>query len=139
VGRYGKHLTGSDVQTNGEGTLDSLDFDEKTREMLGLDDIEEILGQIDEEAQIDTEEMEQQAQAIKAGKEPADIKDPDEVIEEMDAEIDAGGPDDPGNPGADDAGTTGPGNAPPDTDGAPDSGADDSGSQTDGDSQAGGN
>jgi len=90
VGRYGKHLTGSDVQTNGEGTLDSLNFDEETREMLGLDDIEEILGQIDEEAQIDTEEMEQQAQAIKAGEDPADIKDPDEVIEEMDQELDGG-------------------------------------------------
>src|SRR6056297_2532022 len=41
VGRYGKHLTGSDVKADGE-SLDSLDFDESTREMLGLDDIEEM-------------------------------------------------------------------------------------------------
>jgi regulator of protease activity HflC (stomatin/prohibitin superfamily) len=86
VGRYGKHLTGSDVQTAGE-MLDSMDFDEETREMLGLDDIEEILGQIDQEAEIDTEAMEQEAQAIKAGEDPADIRSADEVIQEMDEEM----------------------------------------------------
>ncbi|MFB6154872.1 MAG: SPFH domain-containing protein [Haloferacaceae archaeon] len=42
LGRYGKSLTGSDVQDR-EG-LDSLGFDEETRELLGLDDIEEMLG-----------------------------------------------------------------------------------------------
>ncbi|MFB6166498.1 MAG: SPFH domain-containing protein, partial [Haloarculaceae archaeon] len=100
VGRYGKHLTGSDVQTDGE-SLQSLEFDESTREMLGLDDIEEILGQIDEEAEVDVEAMEEEAQAIKAGNDPADIRDPDEVIEEMDAEMDAReGGDDP-NDGTD--------------------------------------
>jgi regulator of protease activity HflC (stomatin/prohibitin superfamily) len=82
VGRYGKHLTGSDVKGDGE-LLDSLDFDESTREMLGLDDIEEILDQIDAEAEPDTEAMEEQAQAVKEGAQSADIKDPDEVIEEM--------------------------------------------------------
>lgn len=86
VGRYGKHLTGSDTRTDGE-ILEGLDFDEETREMLGLDDIEEILGQIDQEAEVDVEEMEEQAQAVKSGKETADIKDPDEVIEEMDNEF----------------------------------------------------
>jgi regulator of protease activity HflC (stomatin/prohibitin superfamily) len=86
VGRYGKHLTGSDVQANGE-KLDSLDFDTATREMLGLDDIEEILGQIDEEAEIDLSEMEQEAQAVKEGADATNIKDPDEVIEEMDQEF----------------------------------------------------
>ncbi|MFC7155624.1 SPFH domain-containing protein [Halomarina halobia] len=84
VGRYGKHLTGSDVQADGS-VLDSLEFDEETREMLGLDDIERIIGEIDEAAEMDVEQMEQEAQAIKAGADPADIKDPDEVIEEMDA------------------------------------------------------
>jgi hypothetical protein len=44
VGRYGKTLTGSDVQDT-EG-LDSLDFEDDTREMLGLDDIDEIIGQL---------------------------------------------------------------------------------------------
>jgi Asp-tRNA(Asn)/Glu-tRNA(Gln) amidotransferase C subunit len=90
VGRYGKHLTGSDVQTqtNGEGILDSLEFDSETREMLGLDDIEEILGEIDQEAEVDVEQMEEQAQAVKSGADPADIRDADEVIEEMDAELD---------------------------------------------------
>jgi len=86
VGRYGKHLTGSDVKANGE-ELDSLDFDQETREMLGLDDIEEILGQIDQEAEVDLSEMEEEAQAVKTGADAADIKDPDEVIEEMDQEF----------------------------------------------------
>jgi hypothetical protein len=72
VGRYGKHLTGGDVseRTNGQGGLDSLEFDADTRELIGLDDIEAILGQIDEEAEIDIEEMEQAAQAIKEGQDP---------------------------------------------------------------------
>ncbi|MBX0321914.1 SPFH/Band 7/PHB domain protein [Halomicroarcula sp. F13] len=98
VGRYGKHLQGSDVKENGH-VLDALDFDEETREMLGLDDIEEILGQIDEEAEVDVEAMEQEAQKIKHG-EDSGVDSADEVIEQMDAEIDgektdvAGGPDD---------------------------------------------
>src|SRR6056297_1552323 len=85
LGRYGKHLTGSDVAEDGD-QLESLDFDEETRELLGLDDIEEILGQIDEEAEMDVEAMEQEAQAIKEGEDPANIKSADEVIEEMDEE-----------------------------------------------------
>jgi regulator of protease activity HflC (stomatin/prohibitin superfamily) len=40
LGRYGQQLSGSDVQDS-EG-LDSQQFDAETREMLGLDDIEEI-------------------------------------------------------------------------------------------------
>ncbi|PSQ50977.1 phosphoesterase [Halobacteriales archaeon SW_6_65_15] len=83
VGRYGKHLTGSDVKTDGE-ELDSLDFDAETRELIGLDNIDEILGQIDEEAEMDVEAMEQEAQAIKEGEDPASMKSADEIIEEMD-------------------------------------------------------
>jgi regulator of protease activity HflC (stomatin/prohibitin superfamily) len=79
VGRYGKHLTGSDTKLD-EGQLDSLDFDDETRQMLGLDNIDEILGQIDEEADLDVEEMEQEAQAIKEGEDIDTIQDPDEVI-----------------------------------------------------------
>jgi Asp-tRNA(Asn)/Glu-tRNA(Gln) amidotransferase C subunit len=86
VGRYGKHLTGSDVKANGH-SLDAMDFDDTEREMLGLDDIEKILGEIEQDAEVDTEAMEQQAQAIKSGEDPANIKDPDEVIEEMDQEF----------------------------------------------------
>jgi regulator of protease activity HflC (stomatin/prohibitin superfamily) len=57
VGRYGKHLTGSDV-TADDGELDSLDFDAETEELLGLDDIGEILdGVADETADIDAEEL----------------------------------------------------------------------------------
>jgi hypothetical protein len=71
LGRYGKHLTGSDVtgmaKGDGQGELDSLEFDAETREMLGLDDIERILGEIDEEAQVDVDAMEQEAEAIKDG------------------------------------------------------------------------
>jgi len=87
VGRYGKHLTGSDAQADGH-SLDSMEFDAETRELLGLDDIEEILGQIDEAADMDVEQMEQEAQAIKEGADAADIRDPDEVIQEMDSEVD---------------------------------------------------
>ena len=85
LSRYGKHLTGSDVATDGE-LLEGLEFDAETRELLGLDDIEDILGQIDEEAEMDVEEMEAEAQAIKEGADPTDIRDPDEVIAEMDEE-----------------------------------------------------
>jgi hypothetical protein len=50
--------------------------------MLGLDDIEEILGELeDEEEIVDIEEMEEEAQAVKAGETSADIKDPDEIID----------------------------------------------------------
>ena len=87
VGRYGKHLTGSDTKI-GDGQLDSLDFDEDTRQMLGLDNIDEILGQIDEEADLDVQEMEQEAQAIKEGEDMDTIQDPDEVIGGMDDEFD---------------------------------------------------
>ena len=93
VGRYGKHLQGSDAKENGH-VLEGLDFDEETREMLGLDDIEEILGELDDEdAVIDVEKMEQEAQAVKSGESTADIQDPDDVIDEMDdgIDMDAGG------------------------------------------------
>ncbi|WP_458207150.1 SPFH domain-containing protein [Haladaptatus sp. NG-SE-30] len=88
VGRYGKHLTGSDVSVDGKQDLESLEFDEETRELLGLDDIDEILGQIDEEAEMDVEAMEKEAQAIKEGEDTANIRSADEVIEEMDSEMD---------------------------------------------------
>jgi regulator of protease activity HflC (stomatin/prohibitin superfamily) len=82
VGRYGKHLQGSDAKENGN-VLEGLEFDEETREMLGLDDIAQILGDIEsEEDVIDLERMEEEAQAVKEGESRADIKDPDEVIGE---------------------------------------------------------
>ncbi|WP_121745017.1 SPFH domain-containing protein [Natronorubrum halophilum] len=65
VGRYGKHLSGSDVSVDGQ-QLDSLEFDEETRELIGLDDIAEIIGEI-EQTEMDVEAMEQEAQAIKEG------------------------------------------------------------------------
>ena len=66
VGRYGKHLTGSDVTADGQ-QLDSLQFDAETHELVGLDDIKEILGEIDRAAEMDIEELEQQAKAVKEG------------------------------------------------------------------------
>ncbi|RDZ54055.1 phosphoesterase [Haloferax sp. Atlit-6N] len=45
LGRYGKGLTGSDIQQ--AAGLESKAFDEETRELLGLDDISEILGELD--------------------------------------------------------------------------------------------
>src|SRR5699024_555397 len=80
---YCKHLTGSDIKEDGN-VLDSLDFDEETRELIGLDNIDEIIGNIDEEAELDVEEMEQEAEAIKTGEATDDIQDPDEVIAEAD-------------------------------------------------------
>ncbi|ELY93221.1 hypothetical protein C482_19666 [Natrialba chahannaoensis JCM 10990] len=103
VGRYGKHLSGSDVQEDGT-ELESLGFDEETRELIGLDDISEIIGEIDQEADMDVEAMEQEAQAIKEGQDPAEISDPDEVIEEMDQDFQGQGQTDGGSP-VDEAGT----------------------------------
>ncbi len=68
IGRYGKHLSGSDVKQDGK-QLDSLEFDDETRELIGLDDIAEIIGEIEEETEMDVEAMEQEAQAIKEGAE----------------------------------------------------------------------
>jgi regulator of protease activity HflC (stomatin/prohibitin superfamily) len=45
VGRYGKHLTGSEISVDST-TMESLDFDAETREMLGLDDIDETLAEV---------------------------------------------------------------------------------------------
>ncbi|AXR79113.1 Putative stomatin/prohibitin-family membrane protease subunit YbbK [Natrarchaeobaculum sulfurireducens] len=86
VGRYGKHLSGSDVSED-QDQLESLEFDDETRELIGLDDIAEIIGEIDQEAEMDVEAMEEEAQRIKEGEDPAKISDPDEVIEEMDQEF----------------------------------------------------
>ncbi|MFC7098114.1 SPFH domain-containing protein [Halobaculum marinum] len=84
VGRYGKQLTGSDVQDS-QG-LDSLEFDAETRELIGLDDIEDILGQIDEAAEMDTQALEEEAAAVKEGDIGGSIKSADEVVAEADAE-----------------------------------------------------
>ncbi|GAA0720193.1 regulator of protease activity HflC (stomatin/prohibitin superfamily) [Halorubrum trapanicum] len=84
VGRYGKALSGSDVQEM-EG-LDGKEFDDDTRKMLGLDDIDEILGQIEESAEMNVEELEKEAEAVKAGDAGASIRSADEVIQEMDDE-----------------------------------------------------
>ncbi|QSG05372.1 SPFH domain-containing protein [Halapricum desulfuricans] len=80
VGRYGKHLTGSDARTDGE-TLEGLEFDAETREMLGLDAIEEILEATEG---VDIEAMEREAEAVKSGDIGGDIQDPDEIIESAD-------------------------------------------------------
>jgi regulator of protease activity HflC (stomatin/prohibitin superfamily) len=83
VGRYGKHLSGSDVQEEMAG-LDSLEFDEETRELIGLDDIGEILGEIDEAAEMDLEQLEQEAEAIKSGASD-DIAAANDIVDEADA------------------------------------------------------
>ena len=84
VGRYGKALSGSTAQQM-DG-LEGREFDDDTRAMLGLDDIDEILGQIDEAAEMDVEELEQEAEAVKSGS-GANIRSADEVIQEMDDEV----------------------------------------------------
>ncbi|MFB6234146.1 MAG: SPFH domain-containing protein [Halopenitus sp.] len=52
VGRYGKQLSGSDVAGDGEG-LESLDFDEETKQMLGLEDISASLEELVDQADSD--------------------------------------------------------------------------------------
>ncbi len=80
VGRYGKTLTGSDVQEQ-EG-LEGKEFDDETRKMLGLDDIDEILGEIDQAAEMDIEQLEQEAEKIKTGE--ADIAGSEADVDEPD-------------------------------------------------------
>jgi hypothetical protein len=97
VGRYGKHLQGSDAKENGH-VLEGMEFDEETREMLGLDDIEEIISEFsDEEDVVDIEQMEEEAAAVKHGESQADIKDPDEIIEGAADEFDVDGESTDGN------------------------------------------
>jgi len=84
VGRYGKTLTGSDVQES-EG-LEGKEFDDESRKMLGLDDIDEILGEIDQAAEMDIEQLEQEAEQVKTG--DTGIKSANEVIDEANEEVD---------------------------------------------------
>ncbi|ELY61097.1 SPFH domain-containing protein [Natronolimnohabitans innermongolicus] len=75
VGRYSTHLTGSDVSA-AEHHLEGLEFDAETRELLGLDDIAEIIGDLEEtEMEMDIAAMEGEARAI------ADDTDPTAVSE----------------------------------------------------------
>jgi len=87
VGRYGKQLQGSDAADGDFEALEALEFDDETREMLGLDDIDRMLGEIDRAAEMDVEELEQQAQAVKSGE--SGIKSADEVIGDADDEMPA--------------------------------------------------
>ncbi len=89
VGRYGKRLTGSDVEADGD-RLESLEFDEETRELIGLDDIAEIVGEIGQEAEVDLEALEREAKAIQEG----------EDVRTDDAGSDASAPDDGSEPGS---------------------------------------
>ena len=47
VGRYGGHLSGGDIQS-AAAALESRDFDEETRSILGLDNIDELLTNLTE-------------------------------------------------------------------------------------------
>ncbi|WP_440772572.1 SPFH domain-containing protein [Natronorubrum sp. DTA28] len=88
VGRYGKHLSGSDVRTDGTD-LESLDFDEETRELIGLDDIAEIIGEI-EQTEMDVEAMEAEAQAIKEGQDIGGETEPSATATEIEPDVDSG-------------------------------------------------
>jgi len=84
VGRYGKALSGSDVQEM-EG-LDGKEFDADTRKMLGLDDRRDP-PRPDRGVRGDGRRgAKKEAEAVKAGGAGADIKSADEVIQEMDEE-----------------------------------------------------
>jgi len=75
VGRYGKHLSDSDVAQE-MTVLDSLEFDSDTRDLLGLDAIDEMLGEFDIESDVGSAMTEE------------GLKSAEEVIEELDAELD---------------------------------------------------
>ncbi|MFP4590011.1 MAG: SPFH domain-containing protein [Halobacteriales archaeon] len=76
VGRYGKHLTGSDVKDI-DGILESLEFDEETRELIGIDDFEELIADLDDSA-VDGEVE---------GAAGEEVPTAEEVIKEMDQEL----------------------------------------------------
>lgn len=74
LGRYGKHLSGGIEDS--EGTeLEALDFDSETREMLGLDNIDEIVANLEDGD-------------VSEGRMPSEeeIKDPNEVVDNPDVE-----------------------------------------------------
>jgi len=75
VGRYGKHLTGSDVKAD-DGELDSLDFDAETEELLGLDDIGEMLAEHDG-GTTDVGETDGADASVELGDESAKVSDPE--------------------------------------------------------------
>jgi regulator of protease activity HflC (stomatin/prohibitin superfamily) len=85
LGRYGTHLTGSDVSGE-DGQLESLEFDEETRKLLGLDDIAEMIGEIAEEAEPDLEAMEREADAIRRGRDVDSESDDDIEVSKTEAE-----------------------------------------------------
>ena len=62
--------------------LEGKEFDDETRKMLGLDDIDEILGEIDQAAEMDIEQLEQEAEKIKTGE--ADIAGGEADVDEPD-------------------------------------------------------
>jgi hypothetical protein len=80
VGRYGKALSGSDVQQM-EG-LDSKEFDEETEKLLGLEDIESALEQLDTVADSDlrTDET-RDADNVDLAKQEAETREADRDIE----------------------------------------------------------
>ncbi len=78
VSRYGKHLQGSDAKENGH-VLEALDFDEDARSLLGLDNIEEILAQFEDET-LDA------PATSDAGDGEAELKSAEEVLSEIDEE-----------------------------------------------------
>jgi regulator of protease activity HflC (stomatin/prohibitin superfamily) len=85
VGRYGKHLSGSDIASTDGHVLDSLDFDEETRELLGIDDIQETLNQLNNDTEMNIQGTDRDDDTVNRDSN-GNIKDPDEVIEESDTQ-----------------------------------------------------
>ncbi len=77
LSRYGKHMTGGEISDNSE-SLESLSFDQETSELLGIDDISEIIGEIDES--IDEVEEETAASIEDMEVEDVEMEDVDDVI-----------------------------------------------------------
>jgi len=97
LGRYGKHLTGSDVAGDGQ-QLESLAFDDETAEMLGLDDIDELAseGVIDAHGDGASSDVVESTTGADADSEIEAIREADDAVAESEVlrEADTAGSDD---------------------------------------------
>lgn len=88
VGRYGKHLSGSDVSQETDA-LEALDFDEDTKELLGVDSIEDIIDGMDTEELEDMSVDDPDELDDPENLDEPDIPSEDEVVDEVPDDLDA--------------------------------------------------
>jgi regulator of protease activity HflC (stomatin/prohibitin superfamily) len=74
LGRYGKHLSGSDM-SDGDAPLESLEFNADTLKLLGLDDLDKTLREINPNYGEDSESDETSSGPTSATEEDTDLPD----------------------------------------------------------------